>query len=177
MQFEETEMENGKVAIKQAVNTAVDRCLSNVRTTESGKLECKYDYGDLDYVSLTFNVTIQKVATGISRCIPFSGSLQCHNPKGECHTIILFLVGWWFGSRHSILFSIVFFGVVLFVCFVMYPVVISFTSSISELAKHSEYNEYHHKKFDYGDNYNVDAPMHRRPIYSSDTEEKINKLL
>lgn len=131
--FEETEMENGMIAIKQAVNTAVDRCLTTVRTAENGKLGCTYDYGDLDYISLTFNVTTQKISADLSRSLPFSSSLQCHNPKGGCHTLVLFLVGWWFGSRHSILFMIVLFMVILFVCLFMYPVVMTFVSSVKDL--------------------------------------------
>ncbi len=58
----------------------------------------------------------------------------------------------------------------------MYPVVISFTSSISELAEKTNYNEYRHKKFDYGDNYNVDAPTTRPPIFSLDADEKRNQI-
>lgn len=171
VQFEETEMENGKVAINQAVNLAIDRCLSTVRTSESGKLECKYDYGDLDYISLTFNVTIQKVAVGISRSVPFSNSLQCHNPKGECHTIILFLVGWWFGSRHSILFCIVLFVVILFVCLFMYPVVIAFTSSILELSNRRSVKEYADKKIDMS---NVN---YRKTENEWEDESKSNSIL
>lgn len=154
VQFEETEMENGKEAIRQAVNISVERCLSTARTSDSGKLQCNIEYGDLDYISLTFNVTIQKVAVGISRGIPFSKALQCHNTKGECHTIVLFLVGWWFGSRHSILFCIVLFAFVVFVCIFMYPIVMSFISSVYELSKQER--RYNQSKFDYGDNYSID---------------------
>jgi hypothetical protein len=154
VQFEETEMENGKVAIQQAVNSSIEKCLSTARTSDGGKLECNVDYGDLDYISLTFNVTIQRVAVGISRGLPFSKALNCHNTKGECHTIVLFLVGWWFGSRHSILFCIVLFAVVVFVCIVMYPVVMSFISSIYELSTKETRNV--RANFDYGDNYRID---------------------
>jgi hypothetical protein len=133
VQFEETEMENGKVAIRQAVNTAIERCLSTVRTEADGKLGCTFDYGDLDYISLTFNVTTQKIASDLSRSMPFQSVLQCNIPKKECHTIILFLVGWWFGSRHSILFGIVLSAFMVFVCIFIFPIVVTMFYSGQEL--------------------------------------------
>lgn len=173
VQFEETEMENGKFAIKQAVTTAIDRCLTTFRSTDDGKISCDYDYGDLDYISLTFNVTTQRVAVDLSRSMPFSSSLQCNNPKGSCHTLVLFMVGWWFGSRHSILFVIVMLAVVLYVCLFMYPVVMSMMYSIKSLFETKE------QCTEQNDNYEsrngVDANRNRAYVsYQADQESKVN---
>lgn len=173
VQFEETEMENGKFAIKQAVTTAIDRCLTTFRSTDDGKISCDYDYGDLDYISLTFNVTTQRVAADLSRSMPFSTSMQCNNPKGSCHTLVLFLVGWWFGSRHSILFVIVMLAVVLYVCIFMYPVIMSIICSTKALFESKERDKEHADK--YTTKVDLDANLNRSYIsYQAEHEAKVN---
>lgn len=122
--FEDVAHSNLRGVVRQVAHEAVRHCLRNLTTSGDQPTTCTWDTGDstqFDVRELSFRITVNTITLHITESIPLGRYLYCTARQSTCHMWILYVVNWWFGSRHSILFGVVMFALIAVVCMFIYP--------------------------------------------------------